>query len=361
MVPMLVTGLAGLALGVVIMRLLQKPQGEATLLSASESGSAPEQASDTAASSRFATLSKNQMMFGGAGTMMLIALTVLALRPSEAVSENQTSSPAPASAAANLDDVDTMIGRLATRLKTDTNDGEGFRMLGWSYVNTGHPAEAIDAYAKAVKLLPNRADVHAGYGEAMVAAAKDIVTPAAKAQFDTALKLDAKEPRAKFFAALYKAQNGNERAALDEWIALSNSTSPDLPWQADIRQRITKLAAQLGVDVTGKLNAPAAPAAAPIAMTIAPGGGPDAATMKAASALPVAQQQSMIDGMVAGLAAKLQANPNDLDGWLKLIRSRVVLKDTAHAKDDLAMARKVFAANPPKLAQINAAAKEFGL
>ena len=69
----------------------------------------------------------------------------------------------------------------------------------------------------------------------------------------------------------------------------------------------------------------------------------------------------MINGMVDGLATKLQANPDNVDGWVKLIRSRVVLKDMAKAKDDVAMARKAFASKPDKLAQINSLAAELGL
>ena len=57
----------------------------------------------------------------------------------------------------------------------------------------------------------------------------------------------------------------------------------------------------------------------------------------------------MIDGMVEGLAAKLQANPDDAEGWGKLIRSRVVMGDMGKAKDDLAMARKQFAGQPVQI------------
>ena len=223
---------------------------------------------------------------------------------------------------------------------------------------TGKPAEAALAYAKAVKLLPARADVQAGYAEALVSVAGDTVTPEAKGHIDTALRLDPKEPRARFLASLYKAQNGQERAALDEWIALSNSASADVPWQVDLRQRVEKLAAKLGVNVAGRLvSAPSAP----LTQGMAPLSGPNPAQMAAASSLPLADQQSMIDGMVNGLAAKLKANPNDAEGWLKLIRSRVVLKDMPQAKADLATARKTFASQPAKLAQVNALASELGL
>jgi cytochrome c-type biogenesis protein CcmH len=300
------------------------------------------------------------MVLGAAGILAVLAIAVLFFRPSDrpiAASGTAATAQSGDPSATKLDDVDTMISRLEARLQKNPADGEGFRMLGWSFQNTGKPAEAVLAYANAAKLLPKRADVHAGYGEALAAVAGDRVTPEAKSHFDEALRLDAKEPRARFFASLYKAQNGNERAALDEWIALSNSAAPDQPWQADVHQRVEKLAAKLGVDVSSRLK-PLSAVQTPISNSA---GGPNAAQVAAASALPAAQQQSMIDGMVNGLATKLQANPNDVDGWLKLIRSRVVLKDNARAKDDLAMARKAFGTQPSKLNQINALARELGL
>jgi cytochrome c-type biogenesis protein CcmH len=65
--------------------------------------------------------------------------------------------------------------------------------------------------------------------------------------------------------------------------------------------------------------------------------------------------------MVDGLAAKLKANPNDLEGWGKLIRSRMVLKDEAKAKADLASARKAFASDPVKSSMLDGLAKDLGL
>lgn len=354
LIQLLLTGLAGVALGVVIMRLIQsrKEDGQGA---GDVSGDIASPAADSAARP-WQKLTQTQLILGGAAVLAVLAVGILLLRPA---SSPDTAGVLPATPqtgsleAAKLDDVDTMISRLETRLKQNRSDGEGFRMLGWSFQNTGKPAEAVLAYANAVKLLPKRADVHAGYGEALVSVAGDKVTAEAKLHFDEALRIDPKEPRARFFSSLYKAQNGNERAALDEWIALSNGAAPDQPWQADVRQRIGKLAAKLGVDVSARL----APSGSPAAIA----GGPTLEQMAAARTLPVDQQQSMIDGMVNGLAAKLQRNPDDVDGWLKLIRSRVVLKDNARAKDDLAMARKTFAGQPAKLSQVNALAKELGL
>ncbi len=361
LIPMILTGLAGLALGIAIMRLVQARGQDA---SSAATSSEVEQATEPAAVPKEpkAGIISPRLAFAGAGVLVLAAGGIYAYRSLEGPAETPLALPAGAAAVgqpdAKLDDVDTMISRLEARLQKNPNDGEGFRMLGWSFQSTGKPAEAALAYAKAVKLLPARADVQAGYAEALVSVAGDTVTPEAKGHIDTALRLDPKEPRARFLASLYKAQNGQERAALDEWIALSNSASADVPWQVDLRQRIEKLAAKLGVNVAGRLVS--APSAS-LTPGMAPLSGPNPAQVAAASSLPLTDQQSMIDGMVNGLAAKLKANPNDAEGWLKLIRSRVVLKDMPQAKADLATARKTFASQPAKLAQVNALASELGL
>jgi cytochrome c-type biogenesis protein CcmH len=44
------------------------------------------------------------------------------------------------------------------------------------------------------------------------------------------------------------------------------------------------------------------------------------------------QQQQMIRDMVGGLAQRLEANPNDLEGWKRLGRSYLVLNEPDRAK-----------------------------
>lgn len=83
-----------------------------------------------------------------------------------------------------------MISRLAERLEKNPDDGEGFRMLGWSYVMTGKPDQAIAPYKQALRLLPGNALVLSGYGEALVGAAGGKVTAEAKGMFEQTLKLD---------------------------------------------------------------------------------------------------------------------------------------------------------------------------
>lgn len=398
MLPFILTGLAGIAIGIVVMRLMQGSPASAdsaavqdiTVVNAPAIAASPDvdvldaaddspPAAQSYLSSRYQmlrALPRNQMLLGGAALLTLFAVGALALRgddtgsaassaaSSNAVSPGSVGMQAPAG---TLDDVDTMVARLEARLAANPNDGEGFRTLGWSYQNTGHPDKAVTAYARAAALLPGRADVLSAYGEAMVSVANDSVSPDAKRQFEAALAIDRNEPRARFFIALHKSQNGQERAALDEWIAIAGASPANLPWQADLRTRVERLAARLGVNVAGRLPAVVAPVAGAMpsaanGATVQGGGaGPTAGQMTAASVLPASDQQAMINGMVGGLAARLAANPDDVEGWVRLIRSRMVLNDRAAAARDVASARRTFASQADKLSAINRAAIEYGL
>ena len=78
----------------------------------------------------------------------------------------ETEAPAPKAAGKLLPDVSTMIERLAARLETAPDDIKGWRMLGWSYFNTGLYEQAAAAYAKAVALDPNSSELKLSYEEA---------------------------------------------------------------------------------------------------------------------------------------------------------------------------------------------------
>ena len=84
-----------------------------------------------------------------------------------------TEEPASVAAAGKLlPDVNTMIERLAARLETTPDDIKGWRMLGWSYLSTAHYEQAATAYAKALALDPNSAELKLSYEEAKAKAAE---------------------------------------------------------------------------------------------------------------------------------------------------------------------------------------------
>ena len=86
--------------------------------------------------------------------------------------------------------------------------------------------------------------------------------------------------------------------------------------------------------------------------------GPDSQQIAAASAIPPHEQQQMAEGMVTRLAARLETQPGNIDGWIMLMRSYQTLGRDAEARTALA---KALAANPNARAQLNQAAAILGV
>lgn len=256
-----------------------------------------------------------------------------------------------------LPDVESLTAQLAARLEKNPGDAEGWRMLGWSYFNIERYADAETAYARAVALSPNDADLHSAYAEAAIRAASGLVTPHARKIVDDTLALNPKDPRARFFRGLAFEQDKKLRQALDLWVAVVKDGPPDAEWMPGLRERVTTLARALDIEPASLMPAP------PLAASVVPEttAGPSQAQVDAAAALPPEAQQAMVDDMVQGLARKLEANPKNLEGWLMLARSRKALGDSRAAGAALARARQEFAGDAPALQRIAAAARDLGL
>lgn len=255
----------------------------------------------------------------------------------------------------NLADVDTMINRLSARLESNPDDGEGFRMLGWAYLMTDRPQQALFPYRRAVALLPGDASALTGYGEALTAVNGGTVSDEALAQFRSALESEPSDVRARYFVAKFDYQNGRKSKALDDWIALAKAAPDDAAWQDDIRRDIAMAASDLGVDVSDRLQG-GETSSSSTGMPVL-----DQGTIDAAGRLSPAEQEAMVDRMVDGLAARLAENPDDPEGWARLIRSRMVRGNDAQASRDLASARRALAGDAQGLVRVNAVANELGV
>jgi cytochrome c-type biogenesis protein CcmH len=270
--------------------------------------------------------------------------------------------------------VDEMIARLIERLNRNPKDAEGWRMLGWSYFNTDRFAQSSAAYAKAIELNPGNAELTSSRGEALVRAADGRVTEEAKAMFAQTLRLDPKDPRGRFFVGLAKEQTGDNTAALDDWIAILNDTDANEPWVGDLMQRVTELGQETGVDVSARLHRakpaggeelsamPQQEEATPAGAAAGPrSGGPSAAGLRNADPIMSPDRTAMIKGMVDRLASRLDQSPRDVEGWIKLMRSRQVLGETEGAEQTFRRALDVFKDAPLEQEQISAAARELEL
>jgi cytochrome c-type biogenesis protein CcmH len=270
---------------------------------------------------------------------------------------------------AGLPSVEEMIDRLVARLAQNPNDAEGWRTLGWSYANTGRFSEAGEAYAKAIELAPDIAEIRSARVEALVGAADGKVTADAKKAIEDTLKLDPGNSRARFFNGLAKEQEGDRVSALSDWVELLNHANSDEPWVSDLRNRVAELEHDLGVDPAPHPGPSKAVPDGGLLQTSKPQGGTRQATdrspsedeVQRAEAMLPAERSAMIRGMVDSLANRLEQSPRDADGWIKLIRSRMVLGESELAKQALTRGLEAFADDAPQRDRIAAAAQQLGL
>lgn len=253
------------------------------------------------------------------------------------------------------------LARLEARTRAEPRNPEAWATLGAARFDLGQFAGAAEAYRQASELALDSAGVWSALGEALVMAdARDPMPAPALAAFRRAAKLNAKDPRARYFLAVKKDLDGDHQGAIADWFALLADTPQGAPWESDLRRTIEQVGAIHKIDVASRLASTRPRALRPEEMPVAARGipGPSRAEMEAASRLPKGQQDAMIAGMVDGLEAKLKADPANVDGWIMLMRSRMTLGETAKAAAAL---KAAVAANPAAAARLKGQAQLLGV
>lgn len=236
-------------------------------------------------------------------------------------------------------DMNEAVARLEAHLKQHSDDLAGWLLLGRSELSLGRYAEAAEAYHHAADLSGHRADIMGDWGEAQVLAAGGTVTAAAREAFEAGLKDPETAPRSRYYLALAKLQQGDAKGALQAWTELAADSPKDAEWLPLLRQRIAEAASALGIDPAtlkqaGGDSPPVGDASSPSAAAVA-------ATAKATAGASPEERRSMIATMVSRLAARLESQPDDVEGWGRLGRSYLVLNEPEKARDAYARALKL--------------------
>ncbi len=91
------------------------------------------------------------------------------------------------------------------------------------------------------------------------------------------------------------------------------------------------------------------------------GDGPGVEKIAKSEAMPPHEREAQIRSMVDGLADRLESSPRDVEGWTRLMRSRVVLGEREVAATAFRKALEVFKDDSAASGKITAAAIELGL
>lgn len=239
--------------------------------------------------------------------------------------------------------IQLLIAKAERHLAQNPQDGAGWDLLAPIYFRSARYDDAEQAYRNAMRILGETPQRLSGLGETLVAANQGIVTDEARGFFEKAAAQDRENMRARFYVALGLEQAGRKAEALAAFQDIAKESPPGAAWADLVSQHIA---------ANGGQAAPSAPNAP---------GNPTAGDVAAAQGMAPKDRQAMIEGMVASLEAKLKDDPNNIEGWLRLVRSYKVMGRDEQARDALAAGLKAFPADTGEGQRLTALAKELGV
>lgn len=268
----------------------------------------------------------------------------------------------PAAAATDSALAPQSIEALEQRSKAEPDNVSVWRQLATAYFVAERYADAATAYEKASAIEPDNAVIWSALGEARaMASGADVPAPAVEA-FQRALKLDPKDPRARYFLAVKRDLTGDHEGAVADWLALLADTPSDAVWHDNLVRTIEQIGKINKIEVAPRIAAAQAKAPKPTApaMPMAAQGipGPTAQDLQAATAMAPSEQREMAEGMVSRLEGRLRAQPKNPDGWVMLMRSRMTLNQPDKASQAL---KDAIAANPDKADMLREQAGVLGV
>ncbi len=212
-----------------------------------------------------------------------------------------------------------LVAELSRRMRDRPNDPRGWTLLGRGYLSLADPGQAAIAFHRASELVSPREkpELLSSYGEALTLAA-GTVTPEAEAAFRATLAARPADFAARFYLGQAYVERHDPARALVLWRSLLADAPSDAPWRGSLIDRMAALEGKTGSS-------------------------PD------------------VRAMVAGLAARLAARPDDVAGWQRLLRAYSVLGEDGEARSALLRARAAMRGRPEDLAALDAEARSLKL
>lgn len=226
-----------------------------------------------------------------------------------------------------------LLDELEKRLQAKPDDLQGWVLLGRTALRVGRFDQAVTALGRAITLAPDRADLLASYAEALILKDQGKIGPRALEALSSALQREPDEPAANYYRGLADLQDGKPKATLERWLALEAKAPVDAPWLEALQAEIARVAQEAGIDpLTIKPDRKP-----PIMPTTR---GPTAQDVERMAQLAPAEREQAIRSMVDGLEARLKDTPDDIAGWQRLGKARLVLNEPEKAAAAFAEASK---------------------
>ena len=148
----------------------------------------------------------------------------------------------------NMHSVEEMVTGLEARLQTQPDDGEGWRMLGRSYLVMNKYLDAANAYGNARKILGDDPQLLADYSEALILSNNNVLTSDAVELVNLSLENNPDEPKALWIAGYANFEQGNIPETLSYWERLLKILPPGSNESRSLLDNINQIRRQAGME-----------------------------------------------------------------------------------------------------------------
>ncbi len=198
------------------------------------------------------------------------------------------------------------------RLSQTPDDTDGWKAIAPVYVRLGRFNDAENAYQNILRVEGRTPEFIIKLADVYIEEKQGQIDERAKALINEVLAGDKNHPIARFYSGIVELQKGNQAETLRIWQDMVDTANGDENWLPIIKGRIAELQN---------------PAETPVVPPL------DEETLKAAQSLSPEERSAMIAQMVLNLSQKLDEQPDNKEGWERLIRSYIMLEKPDNARD----------------------------
>ncbi len=229
-------------------------------------------------------------------------------------------------------DISSMVKKLEQKLQSDTNDAQGWNMLGRSYVVLKRYKDAVQAYEKALALVAQDPTVEAmpeldiNYVEALMQTSEKEYYQKAREYLTQMLLDDPSDADALWFMGFLDFDAGDHQQAIDRWTYLLTLLPVNSEQSQIVNTYLQQVKIQSGLTAStsnANINATTGVKQAQLKPN-----------KEKTNQLNVSsEQQSFINSMVARVEQRVKDDPSDLKGWKSLGKSYAVLNRLDESAD----------------------------
>ncbi|MEP3524449.1 MAG: c-type cytochrome biogenesis protein CcmI [Hyphomicrobiales bacterium] len=260
------------------------------------------------------------------------------------------SGPAAEAGNPSVPDIKTLVAQVEAHLANNPDDVRGWQTIAPVYQRQGKLDKAEEAFRKALSIGADDKSITGvmqnGLGQVLTQKEQGIVGDEALTLFRQAQINEPRDATGFFFEAIALSQDQKRSEAISAWeVLIDRFGQQNPPWLEVAEQTLASLKAEAVAEETTSDETK----------------GPTAEDVEEISNFNEEDRNELIASMVDGLAARLESDPNNLSGWLQLIRSYIVLERKNDAASALKKARETFKDNAQSISKLDEIAQQNDL